>query len=47
MCNCINYTLSMDDHIHKPASLVCDFTQITDTVRAALDRRQFQPVLAV
>ena len=38
---------AQDDHIHKPASLVCDFTQINDTVKAAILGRQFQPVLAV
>ena len=36
-----------DDHRHKPTSLVCDFTKTGSTVAAALEGRQFQPILAV
>lgn len=38
---------SQDDYIHKPNSIVCDFTKLCDTLSAALDGRQIQPVLAV
>lgn len=38
---------SQDDHIHKPNSLVCDFTQLNETLSEALCGRQLQPVLAV
>ncbi len=38
---------SQDDYIHKPNSLVCDFTKLNDTLRNALDGRQIQPILAV
>ena len=34
-----------DDPIGKPTSLVADFDRVTDTVRAALEGRQIQPVL--
>ena len=34
-----------DDYIKKPNSLVADMTKIQDTVKAALDGKQFQPVL--
>ncbi|MBR4073186.1 MAG: dipicolinate synthase subunit B [Clostridia bacterium] len=34
-----------DDPMDKNNSLVCDFTKITETVKAALDGNQLQPVL--
>ena len=34
-----------DDPAEKPASLVADFTRIPDTISAALEGRQLQPVL--
>ncbi|MBD5161944.1 MAG: dipicolinate synthase subunit B [Oscillibacter sp.] len=34
-----------DDPERKPCSLIADFTRIGETVRAALDGRQIQPVL--
>ncbi|MGN1115964.1 MAG: dipicolinate synthase subunit B [Candidatus Ornithomonoglobus sp.] len=38
---------SQDDYIHKPNSLVCDFSKLNDTLSSALDGRQIQPILAV
>lgn len=34
-----------DDHIHKPNSLVADFSLLPETTEAALEGRQLQPVL--
>lgn len=34
-----------DDPVHKPCSLVADFSLICPTVLAALEGRQIQPVL--
>jgi dipicolinate synthase subunit B len=34
-----------DDPVHKPRSLVADFAQAADTVKAALQGRQIQPIL--
>ncbi len=34
-----------DDPIHKPASLISDFSLIPDAAAAALEERQLQPVL--
>lgn len=34
-----------DDPERKPCSLIADFTRIGETIRAALDGRQIQPVL--
>ena len=34
-----------DDCIHKPNSLVADFTLLPDTIKAALEGRQLQPIL--
>lgn len=38
---------SQDDHVHKPNSLVADFSKLNETVENALDNRQLQPILAV
>lgn len=38
---------SQDDYIHKPNSLVCDFTKLNEALSDALDGKQFQPILAV
>lgn len=37
--------LAQDDPKCKPHSLVCDFTKIPETLEAALDERQLQPLL--
>lgn len=37
--------LAQDDPMGKPHSLVCDFTKIPETLEAALDERQLQPLL--
>ena len=34
-----------DDPIHKPTSLVSDFSLVADTALAALEGRQLQPLL--
>ena len=34
-----------DDPITKPTSLVADFSRIPQTLEAAMDRRQIQPLL--
>lgn len=34
-----------DDPVHKPASLVADFSLVADAAQAALDGRQLQPLL--
>ena len=34
-----------DDYIHKPDSLVADFKLLPETISAALDGRQLQPVI--
>ena len=34
-----------DDPAHKPCSLIADFSRIGDTVEAALEKRQIQPIL--
>ena len=36
--------LGQDDFIHKPYSLVADFTQIQSTLENALSGKQIQPV---
>lgn len=35
-----------DDHIHKPNSLVADFSKLLDAAPAAMENRQLQPILA-
>lgn len=48
LCNYKNYyfvPFEQDDYIKKPFSLVADFTKIPDTIAAALDGRQIQPML--
>ena len=37
--------LGQDDPISKPPSLVCDFEKIPDTLQAALEGKQLQPLL--
>ena len=37
--------LQQDDPVLKPNSLVADFTRIPETVEAALENRQVEPVL--
>ncbi len=36
-----------DDPVHKPASMVADFSRIPQTLEAALEGRQLQPLLSV
>ena len=38
--------MRQDNAIKKPRSVVADFTRLPDTIRAALDGRQLQPLLA-
>ena len=35
-----------DDHIHKPNSLVADFSKLLDAASMAMKNRQLQPILA-
>ncbi len=37
--------LGQDDPLGKPHSMVCDFARIPETLAAALDGRQLQPIL--
>ncbi|MBP3448544.1 MAG: dipicolinate synthase subunit B [Clostridia bacterium] len=37
--------LAQDDPIKKPTSLVCDFTKVTETVLAAAEGKQVEPVI--
>lgn len=37
--------LQQDDPFHKPASIVCDFTKTLNTLQAALEGKQYQPLL--
>lgn len=34
-----------DDHINKPTSIVADFSETKETIEAALDYRQIQPII--
>ena len=34
-----------DDPVHKPCSLVADFSRLSDTISMALEGRQIQPIL--
>lgn len=45
--HCYFVPFGQDDCIHKPNSLVADFSKVTETVKEALLNKQFQPVLAV
>ena len=48
LLNCKNIyfvPFRQDDCINKPNSLVADMSKIKETVEAALDRKQLQPVL--
>lgn len=48
LLNCKNIyfvPFRQDDCINKPNSLVADMTKIKETIEAALDRKQLQPVL--
>ena len=38
--------MRQDNAIKKPRSVVADFTRLSETIRAALDGRQLQPLLA-
>lgn len=38
---------AQDDYIHKPNSLVADFSKLNETLYEALSGRQLQPLLAV
>ena len=45
--HCYFVPFGQDDCIHKPNSLVADFSKVTQTVEEALCGKQLQPVLAV
>lgn len=45
--HCFFIPFGQDDYIHKPNSLVADFTKLNITVSEALENKQFQPILAV
>jgi len=34
-----------DDYNGKPTSAICDFTRVQETITAALNRKQLQPIL--
>lgn len=34
-----------DDYTGKPTSAICDFTRVQETITAALNRKQLQPIL--
>ena len=38
--------LRQDNPVEKPASIVCDFNKLNDTIEAALDGKQLQPILS-
>ena len=45
--HCFFIPFGQDDYIHKPNSLVADFTKLNITISDALENKQFQPILAV
>lgn len=45
--HCFFVPFGQDDYIHKPNSLVADFTKLNKTISDALENKQFQPILAV
>ena len=45
--HCYFIPFGQDDFIHKPNSLIADFTKLNETVEEALLNKQFQPILAV
>ena len=45
--HCFFIPFGQDDYIHKPNSLVADFTKRTIKISDALENKQFQPILAV
>ena len=45
--HCFFVPFGQDDYIHKPNSLVADFTKLNITINNALENKQFQPILAV
>lgn len=45
--HCYFIPFGQDDCIHKPNSLIADFTKLNETVESALENKQFQPILAV
>ena len=45
--HCFFIPFGQDDYIHKPNSLVADFTKLNKTINYALENKQFQPILAV
>jgi len=34
-----------DDYTGKPTSAICDFTRVQETIEAALNKKQLQPIL--
>ncbi len=45
--NCFFIPFGQDDCIHKPNSLIADFSRLNATLEEALDNKQLQPILAV
>ena len=45
--HCFFVPFGQDDCIHKPNSLIADFSMLNCTIEDALDNKQFQPILAV
>lgn len=45
--HCYFVPFRQDDCVHKPNSLVADFTKLNETIKYALDDEQLQPILAV
>lgn len=45
--HCFFVPFGQDDCIHKPNSLVSDFTRLNATIESALEGKQLQPILAV
>ena len=45
--HCVYQPIGQDDCIHKPNSLVADFTKLNATIESALEGIQLQPILAV
>lgn len=45
--HCFFIPFAQDDCIHKPNSLVADFSKVAEVTKIALEDKQFQPILAV
>ncbi|MDD6563933.1 MAG: dipicolinate synthase subunit B [Clostridiales bacterium] len=45
--HCFFIPFAQDDCIHKPNSLIADFSKLNATIEMALENKQLQPILAV